>query len=135
MHEEFMKWEPAFNLGIEKIDNQHRKIVELINSLNLAAMDNNSEEKIDDVLSQMTSYSQYHFKTEEDLFKKYSFPLFEEHLAEHASFIRKIAEFRSKFDQGQSIIFRLLSYLRSWLSNHILDSDREYVDIVRSKGF
>jgi len=133
MQDEFMKWEPAFNLGIKQIDDQHKKIVEFINTLNLAVLDNNSDDKIESILDEMSKYAIYHFKTEEDMFRKYDFPLLNEHVEEHAAFINKVADFRSKFDQGQSITFRLMSYLRNWLSDHILDSDREYVDIIKSQ--
>lgn len=128
-----MKWEPAFNLGIEEIDNQHKKIVEFINTLNIAVLDNNSDDKIEGLLDEMSDYAKYHFSVEEDLFRKYDFPLIDEHIVEHEAFIKKVGEFRSKFDQGQSITFRLMSYLRRWLSDHILDSDREYVDVIKSQ--
>lgn len=132
MQDIFMKWEPGFNLGIEKIDNQHKKIVELINVLNSAVMNKDADLKISSMLDEMTDYADYHFKTEEAYFKEFQFPLLEEHINQHNAFIEKVKEFKAKHEAGTSITFRLMNYLRKWLTNHILDSDREYVDIIKS---
>jgi hemerythrin len=133
MQEIFMKWEPGFNLGIEKIDEQHKKIVELINVLNSAVLNNEADLKISSLLDEMTAYADYHFKTEEAYFNEFQFPLLKEHISQHNAFIEKVKEFKTKYEAGISITFRLMNYLRKWLTNHILDSDREYVDIIKSQ--
>jgi hypothetical protein len=51
MEELFMKWRPDFELGIPEIDNQHKKIVELINSLNEAFMKDETKSKLGEVLT------------------------------------------------------------------------------------
>lgn len=131
MQDIFMKWEPGFNLGIEEIDKQHKKIVELINTLNTAILNKDADLKISSMLDEMTDYADYHFKTEEGYFKEYHYPLLEEHIKQHSAFIEKVKQFKEKHESGHSITFRLMNYLRKWLTNHILDSDREYVDIIK----
>jgi hemerythrin-like metal-binding protein len=133
MPDVFMKWEPGFNLGITKIDEQHKKIVELINLLSAGILNNDAQLKISSLLDEMAAYADYHFKTEEKYFKTFNFPLLEEHIKEHNAFIEKVKEFKSKYEAGQSVTYRLMNYLRKWLTDHILDSDREYVDIIKSK--
>ena len=133
MQDIFMKWEPGFNLGIEIIDEQHKKIVELINRLNIAVLNKDADLKIKGLLDEMTDYADYHFKTEESYFREYHYPLLEEHMNQHNAFIEKVKDFKAKYEAGQSITYRLMNYLRKWLTNHILDSDREYVDIIKSK--
>ena len=127
-----MKWEPAFNLGIPEIDKQHKKIIDLINALNKAFIENVTNEKIGGILDEMKEYANQHFKTEEDLFRKSRFPLMREHIEQHEYFVKKVENFRSNFNQGQPITFRLMKFLRNWWTNHILDSDREYVEIIKS---
>ncbi len=133
MQDIFMKWQPGFNLGIEEIDEQHKKIVELINLLNVAVLNQNADLKIRGMLDEMTDYADYHFKTEEKYFRKFHYPLLDDHIKEHEAFIEKVKEFIAKYEAGLSITFRLMNYLRKWLTNHILDSDREYVDIIKSE--
>ena len=132
MQEIYMKWEPGFNLGIPEIDNQHKKIIDLINALNQAFVDNVTNEKIGEILDEMKEYASRHFKTEEDYFNKTDFPLKKEHVAQHEYFVTKVEDFTTNFNNGQPITFRLMKFLRSWWTNHILDSDREYVEIIKS---
>jgi hemerythrin-like metal-binding protein len=132
MQELYMKWRPDFNLGIDEIDSQHKKIVELINVLNEAFMNNEAKEKLGSILNEMVSYADYHFKTEEKLFSQHNYPFTDEHKELHENFRQKVAQFKEQFDKGLPVTFRVLGFLRKWLTNHILDVDREYVDIVRS---
>lgn len=127
-----MKWEPGFNLGIPEIDEQHKKIIDLINGLNQAFIENVTQEKIGEILEEMKIYANQHFKTEEDYFVKTSYPLQKEHITQHEYFVTKVEDFSKSFTQGQPITFRLMKFLRSWWTNHILDSDREYVEIIKS---
>lgn len=132
MDEQFMKWRPDFNLGIEKIDEEHKKIVELINKLNTAFMNDTADKEIIGILDEMSDYANYHFKNEEAMFTAKNYPFSDEHIALHEKFIKKVADFRMKFESGQAIILKVLGFLRQWLTDHILDADREYAVLVRS---
>lgn len=132
MNELYMKWRPDFNLGIKEIDDQHKKIIELINELNEAFMHSEAREKLGVILDEMADYANYHFKTEEKLFSEHNYPFAAEHIKLHEAFKEKVIHFKEQFDKGLPVTFRVLGFLRKWLTNHILDIDREYVDIVRS---
>jgi hemerythrin len=133
MEELFMKWRPDFELGIPEIDQQHRKIVELINVLNDAFMKDETRNKLGGILDEMEDYANYHFKTEEKLFLGRNFPFAKEHILQHQHFKQKVQDYKIKFNAGQSVTFRVLVFLRKWLTDHILDSDREYVELVKMK--
>ncbi len=133
MQEVYMKWEPGFNLGIPEIDNQHKRIIDLINDLNKAFVENDTNQRIGKILDELSEYADYHFKTEEKYFEVSNFPLMNEHIAQHEYFISKVEDFRKKFESGQPITFRLMKFLRGWLTNHILDADREYVVIIKPR--
>ena len=129
-----MKWRPDFNLGIEKIDAQHKKIIELINALNTAFMEDQTNERLGDIFSELIDYADYHFRDEEALFSAHNFPFTEEHKRMHEKFILKVSDLKKNFEEGQSVTFRLMGFLKKWLTDHILDADREYVVLVRSKS-
>ncbi len=134
MEELFMKWRPDFELGIPEIDVQHKKIVELINILNEAFIKDETKNKLGGILDEMADYAVYHFKTEEKLFKSHNFPFAKEHISQHENFTKKVQEYKTKFAAGQSVTFQVLIFLRRWLTDHILDSDREYVELVKVKS-
>ena len=131
MEEFFIAWRPDFNLGIKEIDEQHKKIVELINKLNDAFIKKVAHEQLGSILDEMVKYSEYHFETEEKLFSQYNYPFTREHIQMHQDFKTKVAGFRETYSKNQPVTFRVLNFLRKWFTNHILDVDREYVDIVR----
>lgn len=131
MAELFMQWRPEFNLGLEEIDNQHKKIVELINTLNEAFLKNTTADQLNHIFSELIDYADYHFKAEEDLFVKHNFPFAEEHIQMHDSFTQKVTSLRNQFDMGVPVTFRVISFLKKWLTNHILDADREYASLIR----
>jgi hemerythrin len=131
MEELFMKWRPDFELGIPEIDQQHKKIIELINTLNDAFIRDETKGKLGGILDEMSDYASYHFKTEEKLFKSRNFPFAKEHIAQHEHFTKKVQDYKTKFAAGHSVTFQVLIFLRRWLTDHILDSDREYVDLVK----
>jgi len=135
MSEIFMNWRPDFNLGIDVVDKQHKKIIELINQLNEAYINNESQKKLSMVLDEMDQYADYHFRKEEELFSNCSYPFYEEHIHYHENFRKKVSQFKIQSSGGYQVTQKVLDYLKSWFTNHILDVDREYVDIIKSEKF
>lgn len=132
MEEIYMKWRPDFNLGIEEIDKQHRKIVDLINELSEAFMKDTAREKLSDIFKELIDYADYHFKDEEALFSAHNFPFTAEHIEMHKRFIQKVTNLKQKYEEDQPVTFRVLGFMKEWLTDHILDADREYASLVKA---
>jgi hemerythrin-like metal-binding protein len=94
-------------------------------------MKNETKDKLTEVLDEMAKYAVYHFETEEKLFTKHNYPFAREHIIQHQQFKKKVEDYKAKYAAGQSVTFRVLIFLRKWLTDHILDVDREYVDLVK----
>lgn len=131
------QWDEKFILGVKEIDDQHRKLVDI-----LARLEKNIQEGAPDISSWSTifqdleEYSRYHFKTEEDLMLEYAFPGYTDHCHEHAIFIAKIAELKGRFEAHDlQVIDDLLYFLMLWLQNHVLTVDRKYCTYLVEKGF
>jgi hemerythrin-like metal-binding protein len=108
------------------IDNQHKRLVEMVNELNDAMSSRKGYDVTNAILQKAVEYTVYHFKTEEDLMKEFSYPGMEEHKAEHQAFILKVTSLKLDFNQGVGTVPReLLGYLRDWLANHITDTDKK----------
>jgi hemerythrin len=128
-----MEWRPDFELGIAEIDQQHRKIVELINTLTEAYNMGESTNKLEVVFDEITYCANDHFKMEEKLFMDRNFPFAKEHILQHEHFSHKMHDYKMRFESGQSIASKVPEFLKRWWTDHILDSDREYVDLVKNK--
>ena len=67
---QFIKGKGEFSVGDEKLDSQHHKIIEIINTLYIAIQEKESS-TINSVLSELHEYTKTHFVYEENLMKKY----------------------------------------------------------------
>ena len=131
----FIQWKDEYNVGIDSIDQQHRKLVGLINQLQTAVDYSTGEEFERDALDELVGYTKTHFGYEEGLMEKYGYPEFEPHKAQHREMIAKVETVLAGYEQdhdramGDAVIF-----LRSWLINHINGTDKQYSSYLIGKG-
>ncbi|MGN0936465.1 MULTISPECIES: bacteriohemerythrin [unclassified Acinetobacter] len=125
-----MEWNEKYNIGIDVIDNQHRQILDYINTLE-AILVNGSREKIKEVLDDLIDYTQSHFSFEENLLEQVHYQYLPSHRGIHEHFVRRLNEYRTKFENGVSVEQDLYRLLSKWLINHIQHDDQDYVDSVR----
>ena len=130
-----VKWENIYSVEIPIIDNQHKEILRLINDLHSAMSQGVERAILQDILSALISFTWYHFKEEEKLFKIYDYPYGEEHAQQHREVEEKIRAMHEQFEAGNGIIiYELMNLLASWLINHIKNSDRNYSEYLISQG-
>jgi hemerythrin len=122
----FFAWQKNYAFGIESIDNDHVKLVDMINNLYSAMSKGDGRSVIQDIVTGLVDYSKVHFKREEVKMKSINYKNFNSHEAEHDDFITKVSSFKKKLDEGRdNISIEVVTFLREWLSNHILTSDKE----------
>jgi len=130
----FILWNESYNVGFSIIDNQHKKLVDIINELYESFVDQTTGQKLHKILKDLENYTIYHFGTEEELFKKHGYPHSDAHLEEHHAFVEKIKQFNEELISGQTrITFQLMNYLKNWLLAHICGSDQAYVSFFIDK--
>ncbi len=121
----YVSWQPEYSVGNEEIDNQHKKLFMMINELQNSIEHNatNDKQPVEKVLEELISYAEYHFSTEENLFRGQAG--FDTHHHEHWTFIKKSFSFVKRFnaDNDLKIITDIVIFLRSWLIDHILVTD------------
>ncbi|BAF69323.1 bacteriohemerythrin [Nitratiruptor sp. SB155-2] len=125
-------WYKSFEIGIEEIDMQHKKLVDILNAISNIIEEDDEKRKTKDlqsILRRLKEYTIYHFTTEEKLWEKY-FPDDQEystHKKVHQSFIETIDSLSKKYEnksvQNRDVL-SLLEYLAQWLAHHILNHDR-----------
>lgn len=128
-------WEDVYKTGIEVIDNQHKKFVEILNQL-YDAVDNHKDKKaIDQVFEGLVNYGKYHFATEEKYFDEFNFEEALEHKEKHKEFKQKIADYQAKINNGQiEITNDLINFLEEWLVTHLVEVDKKYVKCFKEHG-
>lgn len=133
-------WKKEFELGIKSIDDQHKHLLEIGNSINdLLAVHDEDDDDYDEImkiLGELKDYTIYHFKTEEDLFIKYNYPEYIQHKQEHDGFIKYINSIDfEKIDENQTIFLKnLLAKIVNWVFSHIITTDYLYKDFLIQLG-
>ena len=131
----FMNWSDNFAVNIKEVDNQHRKLLGLVNQLFDAMSVGKGKDVLGTVLTELINYTVYHFSTEERLFKQYGYPEFEKHKKEHDDLTRQATELKEAFDSGNKLItIDVMNFLRDWLNVHILQEDRKFGPFLNKKG-
>jgi len=121
-----ISWSPALSTGVTEIDEQHRKLIDLVNQLNDAMHAGHGRDALAPVLNELVRYTVYHFGTEEKLMAKHHYSDVEQHKKEHAKLIKDVSDFKTKFESGNAMISTpLMVFLRDWLSTHIMQTDKK----------
>jgi len=130
------KWKKTYETNIKEIDDQHKIFFTLINDLyKIINMDEN-EAEIESIMNQLLEYSAYHFEFEEEFLKDNKYPKeeYETHKVEHNTFKEKIIKIKNNNTVSINIkAYQLAEFLRKWLVEHILVSDKEYSDYFKGK--
>jgi hemerythrin-like metal-binding protein len=130
--EQLITWHKSFSVGSEKIDDQHKIWIDLINQFYDAFKEKKTSEILDEVFTKLKDYTILHFNTEAELFKKYNYPETEVHLEQHKLFIAKLAELETKYLKNNvSLSTEMMIFLKNWLMNHILVTDMKYKDFFK----
>ena len=132
---QLINWQDQYSVKIKEIDNQHSKLVGLINQLHNAMREAKGKEIVGSIINELISYTKYHFTAEEKLMKDNNYPNFLRHKTEHDNLTSKVIEFQTNFNSGKApLSMELMQFLKDWLVNHIVKVDKEYSGYLNSKG-
>ncbi len=130
-----IKWNDFYAVNIGVIDNQHKKLIELINKMYDAMRANKGKEAVSTVLAELVDYTVYHFETEEQLLLQYGYAEFEAHKVIHDNLTRRAKELKSRLERGTDLLtMDVMLFLSNWLNVHILEVDKKYSPYLHSKG-
>lgn len=134
-------WRDEYLTGIERIDEQHKVLVNTLNEANVRLSACVTRDLLEQITRDLLSYALYHFETEESLMREYGYPELadtdaEQHLLEHRSFSKRVVALRDGLRDGELVTREeLLSFLNNWLVNHILHTDKRLGSFLISHGY
>jgi len=132
---DIIKWKDEYSVGITHIDQDHKKLINLLNQFTTAydhAMSENFEKK---ALEELVNYTVYHFEREEKLMRDNDYPDFDAHQAKHEEMINQVTMFVDLYNEkGHDALKDISEYLSVWLINHINGTDKEYSKYLNDRG-
>ena len=128
-------WKPEYSVGVDSIDNQHRKLIALINNLHEAMATGRGRDVLGTLLDELILYTKRHFAEEEQFLAGVRYPDLISHAAIHRSMTATVVALREKFQrEGIANTVEVFEFLRTWLSDHILRSDLAYARHYQQRG-
>jgi hemerythrin len=130
-----IKWNDSFSVNVVKIDQEHKKLFEMINDLTDAMKAGKGKDVLGNILDRLISYTASHFQLEEKYFQQVKYPDAAAHKKEHVAFVQKVTDFKREFDEGKvTVSVNILQFLSKWLQNHIKGTDQKYSSFFNEKG-
>lgn len=127
-------WKDAYFTEIDSVDDQHQRLVELINDLAAAAMDLSQAglARIAPAREALLDYAQVHFADEEQMMATggISDEHIKVHRAQHHSFIEEVRALDKTYREETLLVG--LRYLMGWLAHHILGVDHSMARQLRA---
>lgn len=131
----FFNWNDDLSVKIRSIDDQHMKLIEMINDFYENIKNRSNDESIKKLITEMRKYAQNHFTQEERYMKQLNYPGFEAHKKEHDLFMSKVVELEEKFQNGKLLLtFEITGFLKDWIKQHIQIVDQKYSQFFIDKG-
>jgi hemerythrin-like metal-binding protein len=132
---EKINWSPEYSVGVDIIDEQHKRLVLMLNRLISAEEATTGSEVVSDLITQMTKYAQEHFKFEEDLMAEFGFPLLDQHKQSHRKYRKKVVDLCMAVPLDIPVVPQVMLYfLFQWWQNHILHEDMGYKSFFNENG-
>lgn len=129
-----LNWTEDIAVGVDIIDEQHKKLFEYLNDFADAIDNNTGAGEISKITRFLDNYVIEHFDTEEKMMKKVSCPDMEEHIGQHRIFMEFLTEVKRTYaieGGSEELATMLRSRLCNWLFSHILILDRRMGPFIR----
>ncbi|MEO5343776.1 MAG: bacteriohemerythrin [Gammaproteobacteria bacterium SHHR-1] len=131
----FVTWSDDLSVGIEAIDDDHKRLLGLINNLQNAVYYPTGEAFERQSLEELVAYTKYHFEREEALMEKHGYADLEPHKQQHEKMIAEVERYLQAYEKDpESTIEGLTRFLKDWLIKHIRGTDQQYSAYLRGKG-
>jgi len=128
-----MKWSEDFNIGFERVDFQHQELCHMVDQLEQNYAGTCTDKGVADALKFIVDYTRYHFREEETLMREISYPEIENHQKLHKELIDQVTAILLQLKAGHPLqIADLLTFLISWVKNHIIDEDKKIGAFIKN---
>ncbi|MDD3815045.1 MAG: bacteriohemerythrin [Desulfocapsaceae bacterium] len=140
----YIVWTEELKTDFPTIDNQHKKIIDIANSLHSSLGSENLQELINIHLNQLKRYSAVHFGFEEKILQDHNYFLLKEHICLHDAFVGQLIKLEKKFsslaknspnilvyEEVELFAWKVIKFVSQWWLHHILVEDKKYMNFLQ----
>ncbi len=128
-------WLDKYNINIKEIDDQHKRLAEIINKFYESLQANKSDKILNKFLDDLLAESVLHFTREETIMILYKYPGYDAVKEEHDILSNELTNiFRGKNENKEAKFTKIAFFLRDWLIDHIFKDDLKLGKYLKEKG-
>lgn len=131
-----MKWTDDLAIGVDKIDQEHKGLIDAVNALFDACSKGLGRKKIGETLQYLKQYVVTHFSDEETIQREAEYPAYPAHKKMHDAFVKDVLKYEERFDrEGPTIalVADFNMFVSNWLIHHISIEDKKIGAWIQSR--
>lgn len=136
-----MLWKDKYELGVERIDTQHKELFQRVDAfmhtLRSTASWEDKVQKVNETLDFMKSYVVEHFADEEAYMRRISYPDFLIHQKLHADMVDYVLRVSLEYEKSgfdELLVQQFAGKLLAWLIHHVAAADQQVAAYAIEKG-
>lgn len=129
-----VEWDPALNIGIPKVDQEHQTLFGMLNLVHNAIHYPDTIGIQQGIFRELFQYSEEHFEREEGLMAQFSYPQLAAHRAQHRGFLEQAQKFTELMGgKSHTLLLDMSLFVKNWFAFHITKWDQEMGTYLSSK--
>ncbi len=117
--EHFFKWQDAYSVNVQTLDEHHQTLVEMTNRLFVAVLERKASQIIVNLLETMRDHCHMHFAMEEQFLARISHKDLASHRHENRKLLEVLDSLREKQQrEDKPIYFDMLCFIKHWMRDH-----------------
>jgi len=130
-----LEWTDDYLTHIRVIDTDHQTLFDAVNALHDAHQEDKGHERIGSVIETLRHYVVEHFDREEHFLEQAGYPDLVAHRSSHREFNHLADSLATLYEQNPDFVDvnKVIDFLGRWLTEHILETDMQYVPYVRGE--
>jgi hemerythrin len=121
-----IQWKSEFNIGLQRIDFEHRIFLELVNSFKIALDNHRPDNELVRLLTEIEKYAEFHFVSEENCMFVIQYPDLKNHQIQHFELLEQFN--LAKYEKFGFVKF--YKFIKDWFINHTIYEDMKIKDYI-----
>lgn len=132
----FLSWTTKMSVGVEVLDNDHKRLIEMINDLHDGIGAGHGTERLGKILTGLVEYTHSHLAREEALLQRSGYPDLVAHQKAHQQLIERIGQIQQRYNRGdfEALSLNAMDCLKDWMTVHVMDADKKYQEHLNLFG-
>ncbi len=122
-----ISWNNDLEIDVNEMNEQHKVLVNIMNKIyDLHNSNPDAYQIIEKNLHDLIDWTIKHFKEEEEYMATINYPKLEVHKGTHKDLLSVLDTHKLRFERNKKLDDRFFSFLKLWLSSHIMSIDTQY---------